>query len=48
MRPRREGWAVLRELRQTRRTAPVVSSTARDPVEERVKDLDLGVDGHLV
>jgi two-component system copper resistance phosphate regulon response regulator CusR len=48
MLPRRDGWSVLRELRHGGRTTPVVFLTARDPIEERVKGLELGADDYLV
>jgi two-component system OmpR family response regulator len=47
MLPRRDGWAVLSELRKTRKT-PVLLLTARDSVADRVKGLDVGADDYLV
>ncbi|MEM7231631.1 MAG: response regulator transcription factor [Planctomycetota bacterium] len=46
MLPKREGWDVLRELRQSKQT-PVVMLTARDSVDDRVKGLDNGADDYL-
>jgi two-component system copper resistance phosphate regulon response regulator CusR len=48
MLPGRDGWSVLRELRQAGRQMPVLFLTARDQVEDRVKGLDLGADDYLV
>ena len=46
--PGRDGWAVLAELRRSGRTTPVIFLTARDPIEERVRGLELGADDYLV
>src|SRR5205814_10718982 len=48
MLPGRDGWEVLRELRQTDRQTPVLFLTARDSVPDRVKGLELGADDYLV
>ena len=45
--PGKDGWSVLRELRQSQQT-PVIFLTARDKVEDRVKGLELGADDYLV
>jgi two-component system OmpR family response regulator len=46
--PKRDGLEVLRRLRQSGNTLPVIIITARDGVEERVKGLDFGADDYLV
>ena len=46
MLPRKDGWTLLRQLRQTRRT-PVLMLTARDRSEDRVRGLDTGADDYL-
>jgi len=46
--PRRHGLEVLRRLRASGNTVPVVIVTARDGVEDRIKGLDLGADDYLV
>jgi two-component system copper resistance phosphate regulon response regulator CusR len=48
MLPRRDGWSVLCELRRAGSATPVIFLTARDPIEERVKGLELGADDYLV
>lgn len=48
MLPRKDGWSVLRELRDQGRTLPVLFLTARSAVPERVKGLELGADDYLV
>jgi two-component system OmpR family response regulator len=47
MLPRRDGWAVLKLLRQSRRT-PVLMLTARDTPADKVRGLDTGADDYLV
>jgi DNA-binding response OmpR family regulator len=47
MLPKRDGFAVLRALREYRMTAPVLVLTARDRVPDRVAGLDLGADDYL-
>jgi DNA-binding response OmpR family regulator len=46
--PRRDGLEILKELRRTGRTLPVVIITARDAVADRVTGLDNGADDYLV
>jgi two-component system copper resistance phosphate regulon response regulator CusR len=48
MLPRRDGWQVLREIRQAGKQMPVLFLTAKDQIEDRVKGLDLGADDYLV
>ncbi len=48
MLPRRDGWSVLRELRNSGRSMPVLFLTARSAVPDRVKGLELGADDYLV
>ncbi len=47
MLPGRDGLSILRKLRESRNTVPVVLLTARGDVEERVEGLDLGADDYL-
>src|SRR5262245_43234671 len=47
MLPKRDGFAVLRALREHRMTAPVLVLTARDRVPDRIPGLDLGADDYL-
>src|SRR5262249_5952973 len=46
--PDREGWWVLKELRQAGCNTPVLCLTCRGEVAERVRGLDLGADDYLV
>lgn len=46
--PRRDGLAVLTELRARPEPLPVIIITARDRVDDRVRGLDLGADDYLV
>jgi two-component system OmpR family response regulator len=48
MLPEKDGWAVLHELRQAKKTTPVLILTARDAVADRVKGLDSGADDYLL
>ncbi|MEP7181248.1 MAG: heavy metal response regulator transcription factor, partial [Betaproteobacteria bacterium] len=48
MLPGRDGWSVLRAIRDAGRTMPVLFLTARDQVDDRVKGLELGADDYLV
>ncbi|HEV8306557.1 MAG TPA: response regulator transcription factor [Methylomirabilota bacterium] len=47
MLPRRDGFAVLKALRERRIQTPVLLLTARDSVSDRVAGLDLGADDYL-
>lgn len=47
MLPSRDGFSVLREIRQAGIQTPVICLTARDSVEDRVRGLDLGADDYL-
>lgn len=46
--PRKDGLAVLRNLRERDNPTPVIVITARDTVDDRVEGLDLGADDYLV
>lgn len=48
MLPGRDGWSVLRAIREDGKHMPVLFLTARDHVEDRVKGLELGADDYLV
>jgi DNA-binding response OmpR family regulator len=48
MLPKRDGLAVLRNLRAGGCRAPVLVLTARDAVDDRVRGLDAGADDYLV
>jgi two-component system copper resistance phosphate regulon response regulator CusR len=48
MLPKRDGWAVLQELRREGKETPALFLTARDSVDDRVKGLELGADDYLV
>src|SRR5262245_9684883 len=45
--PKRSGWVILKDLRQSGARTPVLILTALDAVEDRVKALDLGADDYL-
>jgi two-component system copper resistance phosphate regulon response regulator CusR len=47
MLPERDGWSVLRELREHKQV-PVLMLTARDDVADRVRGLELGADDYLI
>ena len=47
MLPKKDGFAVLGELRAARNTTPVLMLTARAGMEDRVTGLDLGADDYL-
>ena len=46
--PKRDGIAVLKELRERGNRLPVLILTARDSVEDRIRGLDAGADDYLV
>jgi two-component system, OmpR family, response regulator len=46
--PRRDGYEVLRHLRNTGSRLPVIVVTARDSVEDRIRGLDLGADDYVL
>ena len=48
MLPKKDGWAVVTELRSAGVRTPVLFLTARDSVRDRVKGLELGADDYLV
>ncbi len=48
MLPGRDGWSVLRALREGGNNVPVLFLTARDHVDDRVRGLELGADDYLV
>ena len=48
MLPKKDGWAVVGELRARGVRTPVLFLTARDRVSDRVKGLELGGDDYLV
>jgi two-component system copper resistance phosphate regulon response regulator CusR len=48
MLPGRDGWSVLRELRERGRQMPVLFLTARGEVPDRVRGLELGADDYLL
>ena len=48
MLPKKDGWAVVTELRKAGLQTPILFLTARDSVRDRVKGLELGADDYLV
>ncbi len=48
MLPKKDGWAVVEELRAGGVHTPILFLTARDSVHDRVKGLELGADDYLV
>ncbi len=48
MLPKKDGWAVVEELRAGGAKTPILFLTARDSVRDRVKGLELGADDYLV
>ncbi len=48
MLPKKDGWAVVSELREAGVRTPILFLTARDSVADRVKGLELGGDDYLV
>ena len=47
MLPGKDGFAILREVRDRGATIPVICLTARDAVDDKVRGLDLGADDYL-
>ncbi len=47
MLPGKDGFTILRELRSSGSTTPVICLTARNTVDDKVKGLDLGADDYL-
>lgn len=45
--PRRDGLAILRDLREKKKNSAVLVLTARDTVQDRVRGLDQGADDYL-
>ena len=48
MMPKKDGLAVLNELRGRGDTTPVLFLTARDAIDDKVKGLELGADDYLI
>ncbi|MDP2170894.1 MAG: heavy metal response regulator transcription factor [Rhodocyclaceae bacterium] len=48
MLPGIDGWQILQGIRRAGKETPVLFLTALDPVEDRVKGLELGADDYLV
>ena len=46
--PKKDGIEVLKSLRDQHKTIPVIITTARDAVEDRIDGLDAGADDYLV
>ncbi len=46
--PKLDGMEVLRQLRRSGNTTPVLIVTARDAVDMRIKGLDLGADDYII
>lgn len=46
--PKRDGWAVMAELRRAGSHPPVLFLTACDAIDDRVRGLELGADDYLV
>lgn len=48
MLPKKDGWAIVTELRGEGLHTPILFLTARDSVRDRVKGLELGADDYLI
>jgi two-component system, OmpR family, copper resistance phosphate regulon response regulator CusR len=48
MLPKKDGWELVKELRDVGISTPVIFLTARDSVRDRVKGLELGADDYVV
>jgi len=47
MLPKKDGWTLVEEFRETGARTPILFLTARDSVRDRVKGLELGADDYL-
>ena len=43
-----DGWQILKSIRQSGQSIPVLFLTAKDSVEDRVKGLEIGADDYLI
>ncbi len=48
MMPKKDGWAVITELRNRNKQTLTLMLTARDQLDDRVKGLNLGADAYLI
>ena len=48
MMPKKDGYQIVKELRQKGDDTPVIFLTARDSIADRVKGLDLGAEDYLI
>ena len=48
MLPKKDGWTLVRELREAGVKTPVIFLTARDSIRDRVKGLEIGADDYVV
>ncbi|NME35341.1 MULTISPECIES: response regulator transcription factor [Fusobacterium] len=48
MMPKKNGYEVLKEMRENKNNTPVLFLTAKDTIEDKVIGLDLGADDYLV
>ena len=48
MLPGKDGWTILKELRDKGKQIPVIFLTAKDTVFDKVKGLELGADDYLI
>lgn len=48
MLPGKDGWSIIRELRESGRQTPVLFLTAKDTLDDKVKGLELGADDYIV
>ncbi len=48
MMPKKDGYTLVKEMREREIDVPVLFLTARDSVDDRVKGLDLGADDYLI
>ena len=46
--PKKDGIEILRELRDQHNPTPIIITTARDAIEDRIQGLDLGADDYLI